>query len=229
MPDGRVLITAADARMAGVLAASRSSLAAYAARHGYQLTVDTTAQNWGREAARWRKLTMLREALTQHQLALWIDADAVICRHDRDIADDLPPRCFQGLVLERFPDRVNPNTGVWVLRGDPIARELLDTMLRAGPPAHSWTDQAALCLALGWHLGDYHGSGARPGKLSRFARRTAWLPGEWNVVGPAGAAGPGPGPGPALGQNARIRHFAGMDLARREAAIHAVLAAHPPQ
>src|SRR5436190_15140192 len=109
MPAGRVLLTAADARMAGVLAASRPSFAAYAARHGYRLVVGTTGRACGRRAARWRKLTLLREAIAAYQLAVWIDADAVICRHDRDIADELAPGCFQGLVLERFPDRVNPN------------------------------------------------------------------------------------------------------------------------
>ena len=192
--------------MAPLLRHSEPTYRAYGGVHGYDVHVasidDGSGDRVARRRARWAKVELLLGALATYDVVVWIDADAIICRFDRDIADYLPDRHFQALAIEVFPTRVNPNTGVWVLRRSDEAAAFLGAVLETGQPRHSWSDQAAVCLALGWHLGDYHGHGARPGVGSAFGRGTAWLPPEWNDVG---ARRPRP----------RIKHFAGMPLEDR--------------
>ena len=92
---------------------------------------------------------MLREALASHDLVLWIDADAVIVDSSRDIADELAPDRFLGLV--RHGDV--PNTGVMLLRSGDLARDLLDRTWSATRLIdHPWWENAALLDALGYDL-----------------------------------------------------------------------------
>ncbi|HWC11995.1 MAG TPA: hypothetical protein VG455_12315 [Acidimicrobiales bacterium] len=180
---------------------------AFASAHGYDLTVtsidDAAADDEAiRRRVRWRKVDLLADALESYDVVVWIDADAMFCRFDRDMADDVPVDRFQGLSLEVFPTRVNPNTGVWLLRRDPVAFAFLDAVRSTGQPLHSWSDQAAVCVALGWHLGDYHGHGARPERPSRFGPGTAWLAPTWNDVSGRCVA-------------PRVKHFAGLPLQER--------------
>ena len=113
---------------------------------------------------------------------MWLDADVLLTRHDEDVAALLGPRDFQGLVLEDVPSerRVNPNTGVWVLRSCPAAVQFLQAVEEAGPQPGPWADQGAVLAALGWDRGDARYHGARPGPGNAFSRRTTWLPGRWN-------------------------------------------------
>ena len=93
------------------------------------------AADAGAQQAKWAKLRLLREALERYPLALWVDADVLLRRHDEDVATHLHPDHFQGLVLEHVPyeHRVNPNTGVWLMRSDPTAFAFLDAVEAAGP------------------------------------------------------------------------------------------------
>lgn len=193
--------------MSALLRHSSRSYSAYAAVHGYDVEVspidDVGADDEVvRRRARWTKIDLLLSALRGYDLVVWIDADAMFCRFDRDIADDVPPDCFQALTLEVFPTRTNPNTGVWLLRGGEAALAFLRTVRAMRPIVHSWSDQAGVCAALGWSLGDYHGHGAAPVRSSPFLPGTAWLPPEWNDVG-------------ALSAGARVKHFAGLPLHER--------------
>jgi hypothetical protein len=210
----RLVLSAADARMAELLEVGREPRERYARTHGYHIRTLTWPVVLGRREARWGKLGALRRALLDHDVVVWLDADTVICRFDRDIADDVPDDCFQGLVLEHCGDRFNPNTGVWVMRRDPRSLALLDQLGDAGPPHHSWSDQAAVCVALGWDLGDFHGHGAKPVHGSAFLAGTAWLPPEWNPTGLAEHC-----------VQPRIRHFAGRDLAQRLEAMRTTVMA----
>ncbi|MDV3222980.1 hypothetical protein, partial [Intrasporangium sp.] len=159
----------------------------WAARWGFvvraeELERDGSGADGGAQRAKWAKLTLLREALTDHPLALWLDADVLVMRFDEDISDHLHPGHFQALALEQVPyeHRVNPNTGVWLLRSCTEAFAFLDAVDAAGPQPGPWADQGAVLAALGWRRGDdrYHWAG--PGEGSPFLAGTSWLPPGWN-------------------------------------------------
>jgi hypothetical protein len=170
------------------------SFDAFARSWGYQVRAvdlpgDGHGADPGAQAAKWAKVQLLREALQDADLVLWLDADVLVLRTDEDVASHLRPGDCQALALEQVPaeHRVNPNTGVWLLRG-PEARELLDEVDRLGPQPGPWSDQGAVLAALGWDLGDERHHGARPGPGSRFLSRTSWLPTGWNQPFVAGRA-----------------------------------------
>ncbi len=159
----------------------------YAACWDYQvraaaLPSDGAGAGVAAQRAKWAKVGLLRRALNDFSLAVWLDADVLLLRDDEDIATHLHPEHFQALALEHVPaeHRVNPNTGVWVLRSQPAAFAFLDAVEAAGPQPGPWADQGAVLAALGWHRGDgrYHWAG--PGRGSRFLAGTSWLPPGWN-------------------------------------------------
>jgi len=134
------------------------------------------------QGAKWAKVRLIRQALKEYSLVLWMDADVLVTRVDEDIADHLHPDHFQGLVLEQVPyeHRVNPNTGVWLLRSCEQAFAFLDAVEAAGQQPGPWADQGAVLAALGWRRGDerYHWAG--PGAGTEFLSGTSWLPPGWN-------------------------------------------------
>jgi hypothetical protein len=183
----RLIVTAAGPLMRPVLdECALPSFRRYAARWGYdvhaeRLPADGTAADAAAQQAKWAKITLLRDALQTYDLVLWLDADILVLRDDEDVAVHLHPRAFQALVLEQVPSehRLNPNTGVWVLRAVP-ATAFLDAVLAAGPQPGPWADQGAVLLALGWDRGDERYHWARPGLGSDFLAGTSWLPPGWN-------------------------------------------------
>ena len=134
------------------------------------------------QRAKWAKIDLLRRALTRYPLAVWLDADVLIVRDDEDIASHLHPDHFHALVMEQVPHehRVNPNTGVWVMRSCPTAFRFLDAVQAAGPQPGPWADQGAVLAVLGWDRGDQQHWWARPGGGSRYLSATSWLPPGWN-------------------------------------------------
>ena len=87
------------------------------------LPSDGVAADAGAQRAKWAKIGLLRAALERAPLAMWVDADVLILRDDEDVAGHLHPAAFQALALEHVPaeHRVNPNTGVWLMRSCPQA------------------------------------------------------------------------------------------------------------
>ncbi|MGY1604073.1 hypothetical protein [Geodermatophilus sp. SYSU D00815] len=146
------------------------------------LAADGVAADPGAQRAKWAKTGLLRAALREFPMALWLDADVLLVRDDEDVAVHLRPGAFQALALEQVPaeHRVNPNTGVWLLRSCPEAFAFLDAVEAAGPQPGPWADQGAVLAALGWDRGDerYHWAGPGPG--TPFLARTSWLPTGWN-------------------------------------------------
>ncbi|WP_092623252.1 hypothetical protein [Jiangella sp. DSM 45060] len=187
MADG-VIVTAAGPRMWPVLEeCALPSFRRYAARWGFdlraeRLPADGTAADAAAQRAKWAKIALLRAALKRHALALWLDADVLVLRDDEDITTHLHPDAFQALALEQVPHehRLNPNTGVWLLRSGPAATALLDAVEAAGPQPGPWADQGAVLLALGWNRGDERYHWARPGRGTTFLDGTSWLPPSWN-------------------------------------------------
>ena len=234
-----VIVTAAGPAMARVLhELTLPSFHRYADRWGWtvqatDLAIDGVGADSAAQQAKWAKISLLRAALEQHRLALWLDADVLLTRLDDDISRHLHPGAFQALALEQVPHehRVNPNTGVWLLRTGPQSTAFLDAVEQAGPQPGPWSDQGAVLAALAWDRGDDRYHWARPGRSNAYVDGTSWLPPGWNQ--------------PFLGQRAdgdlfnscassyddrpQVRrphalHFMGMTPAARHRAMSATLA-----
>lgn len=183
-----VIVTAAGPTMHDVLhELALPSFQDYAARWGWavhheDLPYDGAGADPAAQQAKWAKLRLLRGALQRYQLALWLDADILVLRTDEDITSHLHPAAFQALALEQVPheQRINPNTGVWLMRSTPQAFGFLDAVEQAGPQPGPWADQGAVLAALGWDRGDERYRWAGPGAGSAFTAGTSWLPPGWN-------------------------------------------------
>jgi hypothetical protein len=170
-----VVVTAAGPAMSTVLHdLALPTFRRWADRWGWDVrAVDLPSDGAGADpaaqAAKWAKTGLLRQALHEHELALWLDADVLLLRDDEDVAEHLLPGSFQALVLEQVPRerRVNPNTGVWLLRSCPAAFAFLDAVDALGQQPGPWADQGAVLTALGWDRGDERYHGARPGPVGR--------------------------------------------------------------
>jgi hypothetical protein len=183
-----VLVTAAGPQLRAVLhELALPTFRRYAAAWGYDvhaagLPTDGIGADAAAQRAKWAKVALLRRALRDYPVAVWLDADVLLLRDDDDIAAHLHPDHFQALALEQVPaeHRVNPNTGVWVLRSHPDAFAFLDAVEGAGPQPGPWADQGAVLAALGWHRGDDRYQWAGPGAGTAFLAGTSWLPPGWN-------------------------------------------------
>jgi hypothetical protein len=183
-----VLISAAGPRMRDVLYdLALPSFRSYARAWDYsvqavELSADGACADAAAQDAKWAKISLLRAALKTYPLAVWLDADVLVLRTDEDIVTHLHPADFQAFALEQVPleHRINPNTGVWVLRSCPEAFDFLDTVETVGAQPGPWADQGAVLAALGWERGDRQYRWARPGVGNRFLTRTSWLPPGWN-------------------------------------------------
>jgi hypothetical protein len=196
----RVLCSLAVGPQERLLRLARGSFARYADRHGYALDLRHELLSTERPPP-WSKVLLLQELLTTHDLVLWIDADAVIVDGSRDIADDLAPDHFMGLVEHAYDDVVMANTGVLVLRRGDLAERFLDAVWGATDLIdHQWWENAAVMRELGYDLDP-----PRPARESRYRKATTFLPKEWNSIRLDRAA------------HARIRHYPGYSLKTRSA------------
>jgi hypothetical protein len=193
---------------AALLDVSEPTFRAYADRHGYEL-ITTREADPARPPA-WAKVAMLRDVLERVDLALWIDADAVIVDGSEDIAADLAPDKQLGLVSHGEV----PNTGVMVWRAGEFARALLAEMwANKRRLHHPWWENAALLDALGYSVPSF--SRLRPTRRRR--RASPWSDGvqflapEWNWTYLARVEHP------------RIVHCVGVPVSQRLADMQAAL------
>lgn len=186
----KTLITAAGPNMMPILEQfSLPRFERFAQEHSYDLEVtelsdDSLARKDDRaKEARWQKISLLKKALGNSALVVWFDADVLIKRFDEDIADNLSESSYQGLVLHNVPaeNRINPNTGVWVMRQCTESFDFLDEVEQVGMISSRWADQAAVMSVLGWPMGDerHHGT-YMPTESNDFLLGTGWLPTGWN-------------------------------------------------
>lgn len=177
----RALVTAAGPQVRPLLNdLALPGFARYAARWDWQLLVEDLPE--ADAAPHVSKLRLLRQALEVFELVLWLDPETLLLRDDEDVAQHLHPDHFQALGLEHVPaeHRINPTTGVWLLRCCPGALGFLDAVEAAGPQPGPWTDQGSVLAALGWDRGDEHYRWARPGTGGPHLSGTSWLPQSWN-------------------------------------------------
>ncbi|HEU0103901.1 MAG TPA: hypothetical protein VFR07_16410 [Mycobacteriales bacterium] len=166
--DGRrrgVLVTAAEPRRRDALhGLALPTFRRYADRWDYDLqAVDLpTGPTSGRGTVR-----LLRRALSEHRLVVWLDPDMLLLRRDEDVAGLLRPRSFQGLVPRGQGCDGYPDAGVWVLRSCPAALAFLQAVEAAVlRPGSDGSVGAAVAACLGGR--------------ARASGGTTWLPDRWN-------------------------------------------------
>jgi predicted O-methyltransferase YrrM len=210
-PPRKALVTLGAGDHADLLLVSLPTFERYAERHGYELVVGTGEEAMGRPMA-WAKVPLLRRTLAEFDVALWIDADAVVVDAEADVADALEPSAFQAMVEHRTPQGDCPNTGVWLLRSCAAGDAFLDAVWDSSAAIdHPWWENAAACTALGYELEPT----CRRSRDTEFLHGTQWLPTEWNSIPKDRATRP------------RIAHFPGEPVGERLAALRAAVGLEP--
>ena len=137
--------------MAPLLDVALPTFAAYAQMHGYDLFVPSGRQFAGmNRPLAWGKVSLIASLLRSgYDAVLWLDADVVVVRYDRDILADLPEDKPIGMVVHHTGDGAVPNTGVWLVRA--AACDLVESLwpLDGFRRSDCWWEQAALIAALG--------------------------------------------------------------------------------
>lgn len=207
----KVLCTIAHGPQAALLDLAREPLEDFAARHGYDLHLQAEAEDPGRPLS-WSKVPLLRRLLTDYDVAVWVDADAIFLDTSRDIADELEDDRFLYLAMHRYGGQDAANCGILMLRSCDEAVALLDDAWAMTEFVdHPWWEQAAILTLLGFEIGSVPWATAhivRP--TARFAG-TKLLHREWNSI----SVDPAPRP--------RIKHYAGMRHEARLAGMAADL------
>jgi hypothetical protein len=195
---GKVLCSLGAGRQRRLLALAERSFRPYAQRHGYTLDLRTDLIDTSRPPA-WSKVALIRELLARHETVVWLDADTIVVRGDRDIAAELPDGRFLGLVEHRVDGRANPNTGVMVIRSGDDARNFFSEVWDSTRFLnHRWWEQAAVMELLG-----YDPEGGESLRESEWQRGVQRLDKSWNSIRDDPAAEP------------RIRHWPGYTVPRR--------------
>lgn len=192
----KALCTMACGPQRELLELAREPLEDYAARHGYDLVVEQEPVAPERPLS-WSKIPLLRRALADHDVAVWVDADAIFVDTSADLADELEPDRFLYFVQHRFGDLDAGNCGVLMLRSSWEAEEFLDRVWSMTQFLdHPWWEQGAVLTLLGYEV-PLDACHARIRRPSAWFTRTKLLTNEWNSI----RLDPAPRP--------RIKHYAG--------------------
>lgn len=147
----RVLTSFGFGDHAAMLGIALPTFRRYAETHGYDLFIPH--ENFFADVvyrpSSWRKIPLFRRLFGQgYDEILWIDADVVVRRFDRDIADDCTGEPIH-MVVHETGDGSVPNCGVWFVRSSftPYLETVwgLDGSRRSGV----WWEQAAVISLLG--------------------------------------------------------------------------------
>lgn len=128
----------------------------------------------------WRKVFVLAYAIIElgYDLVLWVDADVVINKFDKDINQDLIENFDsfdQSFVVHETYEGLIPNCGIWSLTKNSI--ELLDLIWSMKQfTNHGWWEQRANMEAMQWN--QYK---TKQDNLTKYGQRSLVLPYEWNV------------------------------------------------
>ena len=181
---------------------------AYAQRHGYETRLVMSPLAAGYRTPQWAKIALLRDALADADLCLWLDNDLVLRDQEHDIADGLDDADFQAFCLEQTPHGFGPNSGVWLMRSCPEAKAFLDDVWLTGPlPDATLNDQATIAHLLGF---SYLPTFTKPIASSRYLAHTGWLDARWNMLSVFHPEAP---------LVARAVHYGGLDFAAKYEAM----------
>lgn len=153
-------------------------MADYAVTHGMDFACANLA---GERPPSWIKVSAIHQALGDHELVVWIDADVVIVDPSQNIAADLQPGHVQALVEHRTNCGPVPNCGVWVATRE--LRPWLEEAWNGGTDIdHPWWEQATMMRLMGYRVElDSHGSpNATLDTPTTLHERTTWLHSRWN-------------------------------------------------
>lgn len=156
-----------------ILAITAPKMAAYAKRHGADFVVGDIS---GSRPPSWLKVACLFQALWDYDRVLWLDADVLICRSDKDIFAELAPAAWHALVLHETTVGETPNCGVWLVtrRLAPVLHEM---WMSRDHIDHLWWEQAALMSRIGF-VPDQNNS--RKERETELLHDTQFLDAEWN-------------------------------------------------
>jgi hypothetical protein len=153
----RVICTFATGRHRRMAALSAASSRRYGEMWGWDLVVSTEDRLASGRPPSWAKVPLLLELLDRYEWAWWIDADAIIVDHQRDVLGEID-RNSGPLWMATHPQRgdamaVVPNAGVLLARADPAAVGLLTAIWdNIGYVDHNWWENSALLDLLGYSL-----------------------------------------------------------------------------
>jgi len=172
----RVLTTFGFGEHSRFLGISLPTFARYAAQHGYDLFVPQAGFFSGRDEGRsasWLKIPLLHSLFGYgYDEVLWIDADVVIRRFDRDIFDNCTLAPLH-MVVHETKDGSVPNCGVWFVRSSFGPYLPAVWRLNGFRRENGWWEQAAVLSILGADP-DAESVRVPPGPL------WASIPYEWN-------------------------------------------------
>ncbi len=204
------LVSAANESHIPLLDLAAPTFRQYAEQHHYHCEV-IRGYNCDRPAS-WQKIPIILDLLESFSPVLWVDADAMFARTNRDIREDAidPYDLWTGggreiwMTLHRVNYLSWPllNAGVLVVYNTP---RVIDFLYRVYDQAqftdHPWWEQAAIMHLLGYDL-DFRGW-AKPGPETEWSPLVGWLGTEWNSM----SHDPHPHP--------YIEHFSGLPLPTR--------------
>jgi glycosyltransferase involved in cell wall biosynthesis len=167
------LVTFATGEHSRFLEISLPLMKKYAARHGYDL-INGDGSSGGRPPP-WGKILFLRDVLTTHGAALWMDADTVIVDGSRDIREEISQQAMMAMVRHQTVDGDVPNTGVWYATRSAL-KFLEEVWAQEQFVDDPWWEQAAVMHLMGYDV-------TRPARLERatdYFYSTEWLSVRWN-------------------------------------------------
>ena len=131
----------------------------------------------------WHRVKLIPQLFDQgYDYVLWIDADALFMRFDRDIADVIDGSHDLYLVRHKhaWSSTLAPNCGVMLIRNTPWSRDFFARLWSMEQYAsHYWWENAALISALGYHSLLREGADVPDADLLAHIR---FLDTEWNVL-----------------------------------------------
>lgn len=177
-----------------LLGLAARSFRPYAKRHGYDLHLHTEGVDDSRPLP-WSKVRLLQRLQDDYDVLLWLDADLVIVDQRVDLAGELDPARFLGLVEHQVAGGRFPNSGVMALQTGPACRAFLeDVWAQDDLVEHRWWENAAICRLLGYELEPV----VRPGAPTALRTNDLQLlDARWNAIHDAPVRRP------------RIRHYPG--------------------
>jgi hypothetical protein len=200
-----VVCTAATGPHLELFAITGPALEGYARRHGHEFVALHERLAGGRPPA-WDKVELLRALVDEHDLVVWVDADALVLDDAPDIRSALVPGAFLHVVEHRARRSRIPNSGVMALRGGHRSAQFLERVWAQRRFVHDrWWENAAINHLLGYRAVPL--VGVRPVVPAPWRRGVHHLDHAWNSIPEDPATRP------------YIVHFPGIPLAERRAGL----------